>query len=271
MKFCYLDESGTGNEPFAVMVGIIVDAQRMHVTKAHWHDLLTTLSNIVERDVKEIHTRDFYPGNSPWRGLSGEIRARIIAAIFNWLRDRRHKIVYSSVNKEEFFRDFAGEQWAVEIGTLWRFMALHICLSIQRHHQSFERNKGHTVLVFDNEEREASRFIELIRNPPAWTDTYYGRAQRQNRLNQIIDVPYFGDSQHVGLIQVADFVSFFLRRHIEIQEGAIPPRYADEAQLVQGWAEGALAQAIPKSKIYPSRGRCECASLFYRYAPACML
>lgn len=33
MKFCYVDESGTGDEPYAVMVGIVVDTQRMHVTK----------------------------------------------------------------------------------------------------------------------------------------------------------------------------------------------------------------------------------------------
>lgn len=271
MKFCYIDESGTGNEPFAVMVGIIVDAQRMHVTKSNWDELLTILSDIVGRDVREIHTRDFYPGNSPWRGLPGEIRTQIITAIFNWLRDRRHKVVYSAVNKDEFIRNFDCEQWADEIGTLWRFMAFHICLSIQRHHQSLDRNKGHTVFVFDNEEREASDFIELIRDPPDWTDTYYARTQRQGRLDQIIDVPYFGDSQHVGLIQVADFVSFFLRRYIEIQEGAVPPRYDNEARLVQGWAQSALAQSIPKSKIYPARGRSECANLFYRYAPSCIL
>ena len=107
-------------------------------------------------------------------------------------------------------------------------MALHICLSIQRHHQSLDSNKGHTVLVFDNEEREASNFIEIVRDPPEWADSYYSRSQSQSRFDQIIDVPYFGDSQHVGLIQVADFVSFFLRRYIEIQEGAIPPRYSDE-------------------------------------------
>jgi len=270
MKFCYIDESGTGHEPFAVMVGIIVDTHRMHVTKADWNDLLTILSDIVGRDVREIHTRDFYPGNGPWRGLPGDIRARIISAIFEWLRDRRHKIVYSAVNKEKFLQEFPSERWANEIATLWRFMALHICLSIQRHHQSLDRNKGHTILVFDNEDREASNFIELVRDPPDWTDSYYARNQRQGPLDQIIDVPYFGDSQHVGLIQVADFVSFFLRRHIEIREGAIPPRYADEASLVHGWAQSALAQSIPKSKIYPARGRCECADLFYRYAPACI-
>lgn len=33
MKLCYCDESGTGNEPVAVMVGIVVDTKRMHLTK----------------------------------------------------------------------------------------------------------------------------------------------------------------------------------------------------------------------------------------------
>ena len=49
MKFCYLDESGTGHEPFAVMVGIIVDSHRMHLTKKDWADLLLKLSRKFER------------------------------------------------------------------------------------------------------------------------------------------------------------------------------------------------------------------------------
>ena len=270
MKFSYMDESGTGDEPYAVMVGIIVDARRMHVTKTDWHDLLCILSDMVGREVSEIHTRDFYPGNSPWRELSGDIRASIITAIFEWLRNRKHRVVYSAVDKAVFFRDFSNEAYAPVIETLWRFMALHICLSIQKHHQTLERNKGHTVLIFDNEDREAKNFTELVRDPPEWTDTYYRRKRRQVRLDQIIDVPYFGDSRYVGLIQVADFVSFFLRRHIEIQEGVIPPRYDDEQMLVENWIRIALDQAIPKSRMYPSRGRCECADLFHRYAPCCI-
>ena len=71
MKLCYCDESGTGDEPIAVMVGIIVDAQRMHVTKEHWQDLLTSLSRVVGHKVDEIHTRDFYAGNGFWREIRG--------------------------------------------------------------------------------------------------------------------------------------------------------------------------------------------------------
>jgi hypothetical protein len=271
MKFCYLDESGTGDEPYAVMVGIIVDVQRMHLTKRDWENLLALLSNLVGRQVTEIHTRDFYPGNSPWRDLAGDVRAQIISSIFDWLRDRRHHIVYSAVNKVTFQSNFCHEQCFDEIETLWRFMALHVCLAIQKQHQRLARNKGHTVLVFDNEECEAREFIKLIRNPPEWTDTYYNRKPNQERLDQIVDVPYFGDSRHVGLIQVADIVSFFLRRYVELQEDVVPPRYEDEDRLVNDWAGSAIGQAIQKSAIYPARGRCECAELFYRYGPSCLL
>jgi hypothetical protein len=39
MKVCYFDESGTGEEPVAVVTGVVVDAQRMHATKEHWSEL----------------------------------------------------------------------------------------------------------------------------------------------------------------------------------------------------------------------------------------
>lgn len=267
MKFCYIDESGIGDEPYAIMSGIILDANRMHVTKSEWEELLSILSDIVGRDVREIHTRDFYPGNSPRRGLAGDVRARIITAIFGWLQLRKHKVVFTGVDKATFARGFNSERFALEIGSLWRFMALHLCLAIQKHHQSLRRNKGHTVIVFDNEEREAGEFIELVRMPPEWTDTYYSRSSRQERFDQIIDVPYFGDSRHVGLIQLADVVSFFLRRYLEIESNQIPPRYEGEEELVRSWVGKVFEQSIPKSMTFLERGRCECADLFHRYGP----
>ena len=270
MKFCYLDESGTGEEPYAVMVGIIADAYRMHITKRDWTGLLIVLSDMLGKQISEIHTADFYAGNGVWRNLDGNVRAKIISAIFNWLKERNHKIVYSSVDKAKFKTSFSKEPQAHEIGTLWRFMALHICLALQKCHQVIKENKGHTVLIFDNQKLEAKEFIDLFRNPPEWSDTYYQRNRRQDRLDQIIDVPYFGDSRHVGLIQVADFVSFFMRKYVEIKMGAAPD-YEDEPRLIEEWAKMALAQSIPKVSVYMSKGRCECADLFYRYAPSCLL
>ena len=103
MKLCYCDESGTGDEPIAVMVGIVVDAQRMHVTKHDWRELLDRLSRIVEKPVSEIHTRDFYAGNDAWRSLRGDQRSAIIDETFGWLKDRKHKVIYVGVEKSKYY------------------------------------------------------------------------------------------------------------------------------------------------------------------------
>lgn len=106
MKFCYLDESGSIDSSYAVMVGVLVDSTRMHVTKDHWCELLDILSAIIDRPVREFHTRHFYGGNGIWRAVDGQERANIISAILDWLCDRRHRIVYSAVNVAEFLPIF---------------------------------------------------------------------------------------------------------------------------------------------------------------------
>jgi hypothetical protein len=271
LKFCYIDESGTDQEkPFSVMSGVIVDTNRMNITKNNWADLLQILSDILPRQIKEIHTADFYSGNGLWRNINGKNRAHIIDIIFNWLKNRKHDIVYTAVDKANFISQYHTEPYYSEVPTLWRFMALHICLAIQKQFKNYTGNKGHTVLIFDKQEAESEEFIEQIINPPRWTDTYYQRQPNQKTFYKLVDVPYFADSKHIGLIQLADFVSFFLRKYIEIKMG-IPPDYQDEPSFIDKWANVALSRAISTSVIYPKIGRCECAELFYRYAPACLL
>jgi hypothetical protein len=267
MKLCYCDESGTGDEPIAVMVGIIVDSHRMHVTKDEWCELLESLSRVVGRQVTEIHTRDFYSGNGTWRELKGPQRADIISNVLSWLSARRHSIVYTSVEKSRFYVSQKAGQIPSEAATLWRFLGLHLLLAVQKDHQTYDRNKGHTIFVFDNEERERMKFTDLVSNPPAWTDSFYSKKKKQARLDQIVDVPYFGDSEEVHLLQVADFLAYFLRRHAEIAAGYSQERYPDEAERLSGWMQSIKARSIGGSMIYPATGRCECADLFFNHAP----
>ena len=182
MKICYCDESGTGDEPIAVMVGVIVDAQRMHVTKSDWKDLLDSLSCIAGKPIDEIHTREFYAGNDKWRSLPGEQRAEIITATFNWLSARKHDVVYVGVEKARFYESQKAGQLPAGVDTLWRFMGLHLLLCVQKAHQVLKKTKGHTIFVFDNEDHERMRFTDLIANPPAWTDSYYAKRRKQARL-----------------------------------------------------------------------------------------
>src|SRR2546425_7199993 len=124
VNLCYCDESGTGEEPIATMVGIVVDAARMHLTKRHWEELLGELSELAKCQVRELHTHKFYSGKGLWDEIDGDTRAAIITAIIAWLAERKHEIVYASVVKKSYFSAFAEKAIPDELNTLWRFIGL---------------------------------------------------------------------------------------------------------------------------------------------------
>jgi len=268
LKVCYCDESGTGDEPIAVMAGIVVDSQRMHVTKEHWGRLLSTLSEIIGHKLTELHTKDFYRGSGVWRDLDGSRRAEVTDIILEWFGDRKHHVVYSAVEKQKYLESRKKGRIPLELDTLWRFLGFHLILSVQRCFRKQQKRKGNTIFVFDNEERERTHFIDLIMSPPSWSGTYYEKRQSQQPLCEVIDVPYFGDSQDVSLIQVADFIAFFLRRYAELNDGLIPEKYAGEADRVASWARTIAKRSIGRNHIYPKTRRCQCAEIFFSHAPA---
>jgi hypothetical protein len=266
MKLCYCDESGTGDEPIAVMVGVLVDATRMHITKKDWCDLLAKLSELAGREITELHTRNFYAGNGPWRAIDGPRRAEIISAILEWLGERKHRLTFSSVCRAQYHAAYALQQIPDELNTLWRFLGFHLVLSLQKYCQKFEKNKGNTLLIFDNEQREQMRFTDVLLRPPEWSGQYYEKKKKQEPLDQVIDVPYFGDSQEVSLIQLADFLAFFLRRYAEIKENLVAARYPEEEERMAGWVSSLAKYSIGWSNMYPKVGRNYAVELFFRNA-----
>jgi hypothetical protein len=136
---------------------------------------------------------------------------------------------------------------------------------IQKNFQKEEKLKGNTVMIFDREFLEEQAFC--IFNPPTWTDYYYDKRKKQERMDQIVDVPNFGDSEHVHLLQVADLITYFLRLYLEIIRGNTTEAYSGELHFLETFVLKIKAMALPTSTRYPSRGRDECTELFYHVAP----
>lgn len=266
MKLCYCDESGTGEEPIAVMVGILVDIHRMHITKSHWRELLARLSELAGREITELHTRDFYSGNGVFRGIEGAQRAALISEIFQWIVARKHRVVYASVRKSVYYEQYALQRIPDELNTPWRVMGFHLVLAIQKHCRKEPKNKGNTLFVFDNEDREQMRFTDILMRPPEWSGEYYDKTRKEEALGQVVDVPYFGDSKEVALIQLADFIAFFLRRYAEIKEGLVPAKYKDEESRINEWIAAMAKASIGRSFIYPKVARNKAEELFYAVA-----
>lgn len=266
MKFCYVDESGMGEEPVIVMVGVIVDAQRMHKTKDNWDELLRRLSDRVGRKISEFHTRDFYSGNSPWRDIPGEERSAIIDEIIDWVTERKHKIVCAAIDKSKYDERRKTSSQLETLKTPWLAAAMSLVTKIQREHQKELKNKGHTAFIFDREVKEEKRLTDLLYDPPEWTGTLYERKRKAVPFDQIIDVPYFADSRPVLLIQVADLFSYLIRRKIELERGFAQPRYADEPDKLRAWCDRLDALCLcgwyPGSKKFKPKG-----TIFYGLLP----
>jgi len=267
MKFCYFDESGMGEEPYLVVAGIIVDATRMHVTKDAWAEFLAYLSKSAGRQVDEFHSREFYRGNGAWRGTDGAKRARIVEAILVWVENRKHKCVFSGIDKGEYKKKSKDDERLMQFKSMWCAAAMHCTLQVQKQHQREEKTKGHSVLIFDREVSKETNLNLLIHKSPEWIDSFYGRGKKQTALDQVVDVPFFADSKHILLAQVADLFAYILRTSAEIEDGILKEKYKDEAEKMRDWSGRIAKIALPRSSRYPAKGRCQAAQLFWDLAP----
>lgn len=265
MKFCYCDESGTGNEPYAIMAAVLVDGQRMHVTKADWAKLMEELSGLIGRRVDEFHTADFYSGNGPWRAMKGSQRTEAVRAILRWLDARSHQMIVTSVDKGKFKNDRQSGDEFSEINSPWVSMAFHAILTVQKAMQVKQGVKGSTLFFFDKKGNGETDLINLVKSPPQWSDQYYSRKKKDSALSCVIDVPHFVDSKHVPMVQVADLAAFYVRRYCELESGHSPEKYDGERSVVSecvGMLKGSL---IPASAVYVAKGASPSAQFFNKY------
>ena len=281
MKFCYLDESGNGAEKIFVLAGIVVDAQRMQVTKADWAALIKSLSDMLNRRVDELHTHNFYKGNGIWRGLNAEQRIRAMEEIINWLAARRHQVIFAAIDKAAANlnrgRIPTGFRTQSDQPDCAKLARLHILLSLQKTFQSLKVPKGNTVLVFDKGSDEGET-AKLVLEPPEWSDSFYGYSRsRMNKkspiqpLNVIVDVPYHADSRHLGLLQLADFFAYILRRFAEFESGYANEEYSGERNRFKEWVARIAGEMTPDSHRWISATRSEAVSLYREIAPPSLL
>jgi hypothetical protein len=63
------------------------------------------LTKLAGRRIVELHARELYPGNGAFRSLDPATRMAIISELFKWLGERKHQIVYASVEKKTYYAD----------------------------------------------------------------------------------------------------------------------------------------------------------------------
>ena len=266
MKVCYIDESGydIAKDPVLVMVGIVVDAQRMFRTKEEFSGIFDDIRSLFPDALRELKGTKIFNGLDRWRSVDATKRKAIIADLCRWICERKHHLALAAIDQKRFA---AADRAPADIGTdCWIAVATHIVLQLQRAHQGQRGNKGQTFVIFDENKRKVDSLPELLHSPPPWTDSYYGKGKRQEQLDQIVDSAFFAKSHHAGLTQVADVFSFVFRRYAELTDGHVPEAFSGEHDIIKGFVETLRPRLLPRAHRWPPK-KSPCASWYAAIAP----
>jgi hypothetical protein len=267
--FAYVDETGTdGSSPLTVMAGIVTNGERLGRTQMELDAILTNLGGVATGYLDELKSRHLLAGSGAWKGVPGETRRNVISNLCGWLCDRKHDLALAAVDVQRFEAETFHRS---ELSNPWQATAWHIALQLQRAHQSKKGNKGRTVLVFDDNKREAANFSELAYSPPTWSDDFYDRKKRQPALDQIIDTPFVVKSHHVGLVQIADVFASIFRRYSELTDYELAEKYQGERAHFEDWVTMLSSRLISRSHRWPQRSKSECAGWYNSVAPRSLL
>ncbi len=276
MYIGYVDESGyvgrtrNPDQPLQAMACILPNAYNLYRTTDEFALNLQTLrdNNI---PLAELKAEQIYRGRGAWERVDGDMRHGIFSRYFDWLVNRKHKIILSLVDNNRFFdlKD-SGDQIADRLGSPYVAGALQIALAIQRHNQGQKKNKGKTILIFDEQSEFEDTIEDLIAQPPEFTDVFYGYSSKDKiKLNQIIDTAYFVKSHYSYVIQTADTVAFVSRLYLQLRDDSMQESYSGELNRIEGWFNMIRGRLIPSAHVYPkgSDGIFE----FYRSVVPCDL
>jgi hypothetical protein len=270
MKFCYADEScDDRGEKIQVMVGIVADAQRLNRSRVEFSEIFALVEGAYPEALRELKGSRIFYGRGGWRDVPPEIRKAVFRLFCEWIGERKHSIALSAIDIGNFNTGLP-DKYPAPLRDLWVAGAVHIALQLQKLHQTLEKNKGHTVLIFDENKVKADKLNEVLFAPPGWTEAYYEKRKKQAPLDQIIDSAFFTKSHHAGLVQVADLFAFVLRRYAELTDYGAEPVYPGEKDDVAPLVGLLAPRLVPKSNRCPKRPKDECATTFVDLTPACL-
>lgn len=270
MKFCYADESlDDASQKVQVMVGIVADAQRLNRSRSEFAEIFGLVERTFPEALKELKGSRIFYGRGGWRDVPPELRKDVFRRFCEWICERKHLLAISAIDIGRFAR--LPDDYPHALRDLWVAGALHIALQLQKLHQTLRKNKGHTVLIFDENKAKADRLNEVLFAPPEWTEAYYDKRKKQVPLDQIIDSAFFTKSHHAGLAQVADLFAFVFRRYAELTDYGAEPVYAGEKDDIDPLVELLAPRLISRSHRCPKRPKDKCTAFFVDLTPDCLV
>lgn len=230
MKFAYVDETGGEDDQsdVFVMAGCLVDAYRLRRITADFDELLNDLCKKHPGQRTELKTKRFINGKGGWVDVPPHERKDFVRSICG-LAAKDGTLFASALSLKRFRGVVDGNQNHPTRRSYWHAAGMFVASLIQKKMQGEKKNKGHTVLVMDDNKKGMPGLSDAIYAADPWFDGLYqtrGKGRKkgtwlprnaQDRFDQIINTPFAIKSNHSSLVQVADTLAYVYRRHLELK------------------------------------------------------
>lgn len=241
MKFIYVDESGgtsTQQSDVFVMFGFMVDAYRLRKTTSKFDHLLHEIYHqntswvkaANKQNLADFKTNAFINGKRGWSSITLDKRKKFLEEICKLIieKGKGHKIFGIALSFKSFNAAVSANHGYPFKKDFWVGAAMFIACLIQRNNRDIKDNKGHTVVIIDDNPRKMAKlsqqlyegnnwFLKLCKKPSSKKN--FGQRQQitTDQFDQIINTPFGINSKHSSLIQVSDMICYIYRRHLELQ------------------------------------------------------
>lgn len=233
MKFAYVDESGDSSQSDVfVMAAVLIDGVKLRKYTIEFDALLKDFLARHPKAPKELKTKALIQDSDKWSKVPADERKEFITQLIDLAvgcsRIFAYAISFKAFQAETADRDppcpFAKSYWVSA--------AMYVTALIQKKNQKEPKNKGQTVLIFDNNDVGMPALSASLYEPNVWYDALYQGTQTKkgkqhwvarkpvDRFDQIINTAFAVRSEHASLVQVADAVSYVYRRHLELTSAA---------------------------------------------------
>lgn len=264
MFLCYCDESGyTGraedpDQPVMVMAGILPNVYTYHRSDAEFRQIFQIINGHVPLD--EIKGSQIYRGRGAWANIPAESRDQVIEFYLDWISQRPHQLLISAIDNSRYLayvRDHPTDPHALALQYPYIFCGLHIAATVQKLNRRHGKNKGKTLLIYDEQSEFSDALAQLLFDPPEFIDDFVPFDERsdRSRLSQVIDTAFFVKSHHSSMAQVADIVSFLVCLHLRLQFYGMQEAYAGEQLKIANWVARIGPKFAPLSTMYPKTSR----------------
>ncbi len=229
MKFCYIDECGNPSHNLVnTMCGILIDYTKIRKYKQFFEDSVNSLFKKYElknrKQVSEIKTYQIYEGKNNWSKVEPQLRKNFILESCKMVTSIPCEIIFSAIEFKKYHDSHE------DIKTLfrgdWQWLASNVILQIQSKNFNCKRNKGNTLVVFDDHYGDIPNLYHVLLEDEKTYDFYKNEVKRKRKklkeseiLNQIIDILAI-QSDTSPYNQLADIYAYILRRYIEKCLGA---------------------------------------------------